>query len=250
MVYAAAFLIVGMGAGNLAGSLVFPPPLPEPGTQVDEFFAARTRAELGKLPLVKELRARRDAWLEYDAYMTLGPDDAARSMTATLLEGSRAIAVQRVFWNKAERRVIAVVFLGGAMAGWPGVLHGGASATILQENLERVAGGPDFGAARDGDYRLSDFTIRYRKPAYANRLYVVRAETEGNAEDGAQGESGVKVKAALEDALDSSVVCEAHGTCLKADGSVREKVNEETSSLWSSVQDVLGLGNGRTTAGL
>ena len=240
MIYATIFLVVGMGAGNLVSSLVFPPPLPEPGTEVDEFFAARARADLGKLPLVRELRARRDAWLEYDAYMALGPDEAARSMTAALLAGARALAVQRVFWNKAERRIISVVFLGGAMAGWPGVLHGGASATMLQENLERVAGGPEFGAEGKGDYRLRDFTIDYRKPAYANRLYVVRAEVEGGSEDGVPVQAEIKVKSTLEDASDGSIVCEAHGTCSRPTGTIIEKVNKKATSLWSSAQEILG----------
>ena len=34
---------------------------------------------------------------------------------------------------------MTIVFLGGALAGWPGVTHGGVVATIMEENMERVA---------------------------------------------------------------------------------------------------------------
>ena len=212
MLYAAVFLVMGLSAGNIFSSVAFPPALPEPGTKVDEFFSARIRKELGKLPLVTELRARRGEWLECDAYPALDVADAAQSMTAALLQGSRAIAVQRIFWNRAERRLIGVVFLGGAMAGWPGVLHGGASATILQENLDRVAEGPEPGRMGQPGYVLQDFTINYRKPAYANRLYVVRAEIDGEAGGSVIG-SRVRVRATFEKASDGLVLSEAHGTC-------------------------------------
>ena len=211
--YSTAFLLFGVLSGQLFCAVVFPPPLPEPGSQIDQLQLARARKALGALPLVKELRARRDVWLEYDAYMAMNPDEATKNMTAGLLQGSRAIAVQRVFLNKAEGRLIGVIFLGGAMAGWPGVLHGGSTATILQENLERVAGGPELGVEPRQDYQLRNFTIRYRKPANAGQIYVIRAEIDGDSNN-TQGEHDVKAKATLE-ASDGTIVTEAQGVCSK-----------------------------------
>lgn len=49
------------------------------------------------------------------------------------------MGVFRVFWNEAEKRSISVVFFGGGLSGWPGVVHGGAIATVLDEALGTVA---------------------------------------------------------------------------------------------------------------
>ena len=216
--YTAAFLLFGLTTGNLLCAMILPPPVPEPESKMDEYFMAKARRDLSNLPLVKELRARREEWLEYDAYMTLDPDEAAHSMTATGFQGSRAIAVQRVFWNQSERRLIGVVFLGSSLAGWPMVVHGGASATLLLENLERVAEGPRLRSVGTGRATIQNLNISYRKPVHANQLYVIRAEVDKSDDSRPHSESPVQVKAVLEATSDGSVVTEAHGTCSRLRG--------------------------------
>ncbi|KAJ9635383.1 hypothetical protein H2199_008386 [Coniosporium tulheliwenetii] len=59
--------------------------------------------------------------------------------THSTLPGSRALGhfgprtVQRTFYNPSTRELVQAVWLGGALSGWPGVVHGGAIATVLGE---------------------------------------------------------------------------------------------------------------------
>ena len=240
--YTVAFLAAGLVSGQIFCGFAFPTALPEPGTPLDDYHVAHVRRRLGELPLVSELREHRGEWLEYDAYLAVSPEEGIHAMTAGLLQGSRAIGVQRVFWNKAEHRLIAVVFLGGAMAGWPGVLHGGGTAAMLLENMERVVGGPELGPAKRLDWRLRDFMVKYRKPATVNQIYVVRAEVDSEPDRSMSNKMLVKVKATLEFASDGGVVTEAHGTCVRRVENAATTVNEEVGltkgSAWSSIRSL------------
>jgi acyl-coenzyme A thioesterase PaaI-like protein len=55
------------------------------------------------------------------------------------MAGSAGLAVQRVFWDEEKQCATTVVWFGSGMAGWPGVVHGGALATVMDESLGRVA---------------------------------------------------------------------------------------------------------------
>ena len=136
-------------------------------------------------------------------------------MTAGALRGSKGIGLQRIFYNASEKRIISVVFLGGGIAGWPGVTHGGALATLLQEGMERAVGGLDWERDVFKDIGrgvgLRGFTLKYKKPTRANSMVVVRAQMEEEI-----GNGTVKVLATLEDAASGLITVEAEGECLKA----------------------------------
>lgn len=53
--------------------------------------------------------------------------------------GSAGIALQRVFWLEDDKKAVSLLWFGRGMAGWPGVVHGGALATVMDESLGRVA---------------------------------------------------------------------------------------------------------------
>ena len=227
-------VFLGLSIGKIGAAIAIPPPLPEPDSPDEALFLSKVRNDLNALPFIKELRANREDWLEYDAYMAHTPEAEASSLTAGAMQGSAGLAVQRVFWNKMERRLISVVFLGGALCGWPGVVHGGCTATLLQENLERVARGSDFSQAQKKDYRLDDFSIRYRKPASANSFYVIRAEMD-DSEPVAGGDARVGVKATLESALTGVVCAESNGSCNLRDesGTASQLLLGPSTSSWS-----------------
>ena len=228
-----------MTLGHFARAVAFPPPLPVPETAEDSFYISKLRSEISDLPLVKELRSHRDEWFEYEAYMTLDPEEASASLTAGALRGSRGLGVQRVFWNKKEKRAITVVSLGGASAGWPGVVHGGAIATVMQEGLERVGRGLEFEneGKEDVDVTLGDVKFTYKKPTPANSIMVLRAEVDEEAEM----ENGrIPVKASWEKATTGELCVLASGHCVrstKIDGGL---VDAEASSLWNSVWTAFG----------
>ena len=201
-----------------------PPLLPAPDSPEDEALLSKLRRDLGDLPIVKELRGHQEQWTEYDAYASLPVEAKRTSMTARAMHGSRGLGIQRIFWNEEEKRLINVVFLGGYLTGWPGVVHGGAVATMLHESLERVANGPEFGGSlgsggsgfRSGEGMvLQKVSFDYRKPTGAHAFYVVKAEVD-LGEDGAQEPPGAgrKVKATLENARTGVLCAEASGYCV------------------------------------
>ena len=66
-----------------------------------------------------------------------------RTLTGESLAGSRGLGVQRAFWNAETKELVAVVWIGGALSGWPGLAHGGAIATIFEDCMSRMIVGPD-----------------------------------------------------------------------------------------------------------
>ena len=57
--------------------------------------------------------------------------------------GSRALGVQRAFWNVDTNELVAAVWIGTALSGWPTLAHGGAVATIFEDCMSRMIAGPD-----------------------------------------------------------------------------------------------------------
>lgn len=87
------------------------------------------------------------------------------------LSGSHGLAFQRIFYNKETGELVSVVYFGPATTGWPGVVHGGALALVLDETLGRCAI-LKFPARTGVTARLE---LTYRAPTIASRYYVVRA---------------------------------------------------------------------------
>ena len=122
-IWATVFLIAGLTTGKITSAILIPPPLPLPDTDEEAALLSLLRKDLSNLPLVQELRAKRDEWLEYEAYMSDPLDEKAAHLVAGAMRGYKGLGVQRVFWNKRgnqnlyERRLICMVFFGGALAG-------------------------------------------------------------------------------------------------------------------------------------
>jgi len=70
--------------------------------------------------------------------------------------------------------VVTVVWFGGAIAGWPGVTHGGVIATVMDESLGRCAIRQFPG--RSGV--TANLELNYLKPVVTNSFYVIRAVPE------------------------------------------------------------------------
>lgn len=138
-IYATTFLFLGLATGQLVRFIVLPPPLPLPGTEEDTILINTLDAQADALPIVLELRAHNADWKEWPAYSNIRPPHREHRLSTGPMAGARGLGVQRVFWNEKERRAISVVFFGGGLSGWPGVVHGGTIATIMDESLGRVA---------------------------------------------------------------------------------------------------------------
>ncbi|KAF2155637.1 hypothetical protein K461DRAFT_290646 [Myriangium duriaei CBS 260.36] len=107
--------------------------------------------------------------------------DGLNPMTRGALGGSRGLAVERVFWNARESELVAVVWLGDALCGWPKVVHGGLLATTIGEKAgmaaallrDELVGGARIDVKNWRD--LESMDVQYKKPTYAGAFHVIRA---------------------------------------------------------------------------
>ncbi|KAI1195181.1 HotDog domain-containing protein [Nemania serpens] len=182
--YAALFLLLGTVAGTFARITIVPPPLPAPGSDRDVYLQDKIRERGAALPLVQQLSAD-PSWTSWDAYAGI----AARSrITSGPMGGSSGLAFQRVFHNASTGEVVTVVYFGAALAGWPGVVHGGALATLLDESLGRCA------ILRFPSHTgvTANLELRYRAPTLTNAFYVIRSAPVASDDDHVVGDDGVR----------------------------------------------------------
>ncbi|KZF20895.1 hypothetical protein L228DRAFT_202294, partial [Xylona heveae TC161] len=178
-------------------------PLPLPHSHEDKLLIASLVGDLDKLDIVQQLRA--DPYCrEWEAYSAfVDPADRAHRLTTGPMAGTRGLPVQRVFWNEATGEATTVVFIGGGLGGWPGVTHGGALATLLDESLGRVA-------AKSMPARTAvtaNLELQYRAPTLVNRFYVIKA---GPVHPDSRTDRKAWVNATLE-TIDGRVCVEAKG---------------------------------------
>ncbi|KAF2458452.1 hypothetical protein BDY21DRAFT_220062 [Lineolata rhizophorae] len=212
VLFAAPFLLLGVFTGSLFTTAVAPPSAPPSGSRDDVVFLSALESDIDALPTVQELRRERGRWRELPSEMspqladyanavlekeqTADEKERRTSLTRETIAGSHLLGPARRFVAVSpntgstngvagtEVEMVSVRWIGPALAGWPGVTHGGALATVLQEEGARaVALGTPVAVddAEDGvplDTTLrepSSFTIAYRKPTMAGEFYVVRA---------------------------------------------------------------------------
>ncbi|TVY21869.1 putative mitochondrial protein [Lachnellula arida] len=200
LIYATLFLLLGLTAGQYTRLIVAPPPLPEAGSPEDKVMVEFLHKQGERLPIVQSLSTD-PAWESYDAYGSIPEESRSARLTSGPLAGARALgAFQRVFYNKESGEVVTVIWFGGAISGWPGVVHGGVTSTVLDEALGRCA--VKTFPAKTGV--TANLEIDFLKPVVTNAFYVVRAVPQ------AEGETDTKrwVNGRLE-MLDGRVCAEA-----------------------------------------
>lgn len=150
--------------------VVAPPPLPLPDSKEDKAMVEYLTKSAEKLPIVKSLTAD-PLWETWDAYTGFSTEDKKTRLTTGVLGGARAVGgFQRIFYNAETGECVSVIWFGGAIAGWPGVTHGGVTATIMDESLGRAA--IRRFPAKTGV--TANLELNYLKPIVTNSFYVVR----------------------------------------------------------------------------
>lgn len=175
-VSAAIFLLLGLASGTGIRAVLSPPPPLLPGTEVDESLKRDIRAAAAKLPLVKHLLSDPE-WSQghHEAYAGIPSEARAQRITTGPLSGSRGVGgYQHIFHNNTTGEVVAVVYLGTGTIGWPGVVHGGAIATLLDEHSARAAL-KDLAAGGGGGLLTANLDITYKRPTLSSDFYVIRA---------------------------------------------------------------------------
>lgn len=210
-----AWTTLSLALGGVAGQVLVhtfaPPELPQRGTREDSILMAdlnqridnefKVKVLRGKcLGVSKQLKGEEGGWIEI---MPLPlQSDRSTEVEDSLLEhmqGARGLGVERLFWDRGDKQLVAVIWFGGALCGWPGVTHGGAIATAMAEKLSLAAALADHAdtdvLAAATPQRLpgtgnhakmmaptttpdepAQLSIGYVKPTYANSFYVVRVK--------------------------------------------------------------------------
>ncbi|QSZ36664.1 hypothetical protein DSL72_006545 [Monilinia vaccinii-corymbosi] len=203
-IYASLFLLIGLTLGQLASLILSPPSSPEPSSPSDERMISWLHQQASKIPIVQSL-TEDPIWQSWDAYSTFTPEERPHRLTTGPLGGSRGLGgYQRVFYNPTTGEFITIVYLGGAITGWPWVVHGGLTATIMDESLGRCA----IRQLAAGTGVTAQLELRYLKPITANGFYVVRCMPVLGEEGG--GERKRWVEGRLE-TLEGRVCMEAKG---------------------------------------
>ncbi|KAL5366017.1 HotDog domain-containing protein [Aspergillus floccosus] len=169
LVYAGIFGFLGASVGKLVNDKVTAPAEPDSPEDLTALGEILRVYENG-LPIVQRLRSNPD-YEETDVYGNYGDDHKANRLTSGPLRGSRGLAHQKVFWNDKEKKSVSVVFLGPGLEGWPGMVHGGALATVIDENVGRVA-------VRHFPEKTgvtANLEINYRAPVYSGNFYSIHA---------------------------------------------------------------------------
>jgi hypothetical protein len=158
----AGILALGITTGLGARQFAAPLGLPTPGSPEDKIILKSLGQDIDRLDIVQSLRKQSfnlhsdtpisgsgtsdkfkvKGWVEVDVDVTKGEEAEDRKGILGSLSGTRGLGVQRAFWNSETKEMVAVVWMGGGLAGWPGVTHGGAVATIFEETMARMVKGP------------------------------------------------------------------------------------------------------------
>lgn len=152
---------IGVGAGlTLTGYATARLFCPRPGTDEDVSALEALADQMDELEIVKRMRSHttsygtQSGWLELDLQdnisnvATSGEERRVRPLTEQAMTGIQGLGVQRAFWNSETRELVAVVWIGPRLTGWPGIAHGGAIATIFEEIMSRMIAGPDVSIGR------------------------------------------------------------------------------------------------------
>ncbi|KAF1929314.1 uncharacterized protein M421DRAFT_419837 [Didymella exigua CBS 183.55] len=176
-------VVTGLGARHFAAPLG----LTESGSQDDIRILQSLDTDIDKLDIVRKLRKQSysvhtdvplssaagleapKVWQE----IALGKSGMEKGGLLDSMSGTRGLGVQRAFYNPETREMVAVVWIGGGLAGWPGVAHGGAIATIFDEVMARMVRGPNGNI--EEVHRPSSLKVTYAKPTYSLDFYVLRA---------------------------------------------------------------------------
>ncbi|KAL6705494.1 hypothetical protein ACN47E_006610 [Coniothyrium glycines] len=198
----ASVLALGITTGLAARHFAAPLGLPDPGSREDAVILESLGRDVDELEIVRSLRSQSynlhadtalrsgpgltegatraggsrkisayKGWLEIE--LNFGKDEQGKKGILGVMSGTRGLGVQRAFWNAETKEMVAVVWLGGGLAGWPGVVHGGTIATVFGEVMARMIRGPE--GRVEPIHRPHALALTYAKPAYSLDFYILRA---------------------------------------------------------------------------
>ncbi|CUS06919.1 unnamed protein product [Tuber aestivum] len=118
---------------------------------------------------VKILRSNPD-YEEMNPWNTLTDERREKILTAGLLAGNGKIQYIRVWVNRNDGSTVLVLGLGRKLTGYPGTIHGGLIATIIDEALGRTA----LNVLPTRNVVTAKLTLTYKRPTIAQRPSELR----------------------------------------------------------------------------
>ena len=124
-------------------------------------------------PLAKQLRENPN-FTESRPPLKIPPSYRSHNLTGGTLLGPGCVIVPPFAWNEAGgKSYVQICHLGENLCGYPGIIHGGFLATMLDEGLARTC----FAALPNKVGMTANLNINYRAPAAANQYVVLRGTT-------------------------------------------------------------------------
>ncbi|KAF8249381.1 thioesterase family protein [Wilcoxina mikolae CBS 423.85] len=124
-------------------------------------------------PLTKSLRSNPE-FTESRPTLKVHEDYRNASLTSGALAGPGKIEVPPFVWQEdGGKSLVSILYLGNELCGYPGLIHGGLLATLLDEGLARCS----FPALPNKIGMTANLTINYRKPSPAESFVVLKAKT-------------------------------------------------------------------------
>lgn len=81
---------------------------------------------------------------------------ASYESSNTMLNGMLGfgrMGIQRAFWQPTTKEIVMIIWYGGALSGWPGIAHGGCTATFFIEGLGKAVNCVrELGGSSNGNY--------------------------------------------------------------------------------------------------
>ncbi|KAF2839881.1 hypothetical protein M501DRAFT_743351 [Patellaria atrata CBS 101060] len=207
ILYAAIFFVLGIAIGRTVNPFLSPTPLPLLDSPEERLLSKSSSKAIDALPIIQELRSsispnpndskalysnvEREKFSSgrYAGFVEILPGHGqavSRTFTRKSLAGSNKVGQTRTFFNPSTKEVIAVIWFGTLVSGWPTITHGGVIATIMQDNMTKVL----TGLKNLEDIREpSTLSITYLAPTWSNNFFVLRAKL--GASEPSQKESDV-----------------------------------------------------------
>ncbi|KIW09477.1 uncharacterized protein PV09_00356 [Verruconis gallopava] len=133
------------------------------------------------IPFVQEM-LKHEGDVEWDwNEISLYPQEGDTVINQTL-RGSMGLVTPRAFWNEKEKELVMAVYYGGALCGWPGIAHGGCTATVLLEGMGRALNCLTGGRQSIRPPEPSELSLTYLKPVHAQNYYLLKAKLKAPEE--------------------------------------------------------------------
>jgi hypothetical protein len=106
------------------------------------------------------------------------PPQEGDTMVNDTLRGSAGLVIPRAFWNEKEQELLMVVYYGSSLCGWPGIAHGGCTATVLLEAMGRALNCLTGGQQYVRPPNPSELGLTYLKPIRAGKYHLLKAKIQ------------------------------------------------------------------------